>query len=49
MTDAAPTWLLSCGHEVPLLEHEEPDDRPRRPRMCPVCEKMRNVTGSAPV
>jgi hypothetical protein len=49
----AATWTLSCGHEIPLLEHERPDDRPRqpkmlrhmrpRPTMCPVCQKMRNV------
>lgn len=43
MPEPAPAWLLSCGHEVPLLKHEQPDDRPRRLRMCPGCEKMRNV------
>ncbi len=38
-----PTWLLSCGHRVPLLEHERPDEPPRRPRMCPVCRRLRVV------
>ena len=40
----APLWKLDCGHEIPLLEHERPDDPPRRPRLCPVCQKLRNVT-----
>ena len=27
MPEPAPaTWLLACGHEIPLLEHERPDD-----------------------
>ncbi|HXH87884.1 MAG TPA: hypothetical protein VNI55_04695 [Gaiellaceae bacterium] len=43
MPEKPPTWLLSCGHEVPLLEHERPDDPPRRPRMCPICQRLRNV------
>jgi hypothetical protein len=43
MSEPEPTWKLACGHEVPLLEHEHPDDRPRRPRMCPTCGKLRNV------
>ena len=41
--DAA-AWTLDCGHELPLLQHERPDDPPSRPRLCPVCRKMRNVT-----
>ena len=43
MAEPAPTWRLACGHEIPLLEHERPEDPPRRPRMCPVCQKLRNV------
>jgi hypothetical protein len=35
---------LDCGHEIPLLEQERPDDPPRRPPLCPVCRKMPNVT-----
>ena len=27
-------WLLSCGHTVPMLEHDRLEDPPRRPRMC---------------
>lgn len=38
------TWMLSCGHPVAMLEHSKPDDPPRRPRMCPTCQKLRNVT-----
>ncbi len=43
MPESPLTWLLSCGHEVPLLEHERPDEPPRRPRMCPVCRRLRVV------
>jgi hypothetical protein len=43
MAEPQPTWKLSCGHEIPLLEHQRPDDPPRRPRMCPTCGKLRNV------
>jgi hypothetical protein len=38
---------LSCGHSVPMLEHDRPDDPPRRPRVCAVCPKQRNVVGLA--
>ena len=37
-------WLLSCGHSVPMLDHDRPEDPPRRPRMGPVCQALRNVT-----
>ena len=30
MPDAGPMWTLSCGHTIPLLEHERPADPPRR-------------------
>jgi len=40
-------WELSCGHEVDALEHDREDDPPRRPRMCPTCQKLRNVVGAA--
>lgn len=39
-----PTWKLDCAHEINMLEHERPDDPPRRPLMCPVCQSLRNVT-----
>jgi len=32
-------WILSCGHLVPMREHERPDEPPRRPRMCPDLQK----------
>ena len=38
------TWTLDCGHEIPLLKHEQHDDPPRRSRICPICQKMQNVT-----
>lgn len=38
--DPERTWLLRAGTRFPLLEHERPDDRPRRPHMCPVCQKV---------
>ena len=41
--DTKLTWLLSCGHEIPLLEDDRPNDPPRRPRMCEICGKLRNV------
>ena len=28
-----------------MLEHDH-DDPPRRPRMCPTCQKLRNVEGA---
>ena len=37
-------WRLECGHDVPLLEDERPDEPPRRPRLCPVCGKLRKGT-----
>lgn len=44
---SASTWQLTWGHEVPLLdEHERPDKPPRRPRMCPVCQRLRNVANA---
>lgn len=44
MPEPARRWLLACGHEIPLLDHERPDD-PASPaaRMCLVCGKLRNV------
>ena len=24
------SWKLSCGHTVPFLEHDKPDDPPRQ-------------------
>lgn len=44
MTEA---WLLSCGHTIPMLEHDRPEEPPRRLRMCPTCQKLRNVEGAA--
>jgi hypothetical protein len=43
VSEAAATWKLDCGHELPLLERERPDEPPRQPRLCPVCHKLRNV------
>ena len=40
-------WELSCGHEVEGLEHERDSDPPSRPRICPVCQTLRNVTSDA--
>ena len=42
-----PLWMLSCGHPVAKLEHDKESEAPRRPRMCPVCQKLRNVVGAA--
>lgn len=48
---AEKTWILGCGHEAPLTEAELAAvavgriQIPRRPRRCPVCEKMRDVAG----
>jgi len=39
-------WELSCGQKIEALEHDKADDPPRRPRMCPVCQKLRNVVGA---
>jgi hypothetical protein len=36
-------WQFSCGHDVETLEHAKASELPRRPRMCPVCQKPRNV------
>ena len=41
--DVTPTWLLACGHSIPLLEHERPEEPPERPRMCPICGKLREI------
>jgi hypothetical protein len=38
-------WQLSCGYEVEALEHDKQEELPRRPRMCPTCQKLRNVVG----
>ncbi|MEO5574949.1 MAG: hypothetical protein ABIR67_02430 [Gaiellaceae bacterium] len=38
------TWLLTCGHKIPMLEHDRRGKPPARPRICPVCEKPRNVS-----
>lgn len=43
MPESPLTWLLWCGHAVPLLEHERPKRPPHRPRMCPICQRLRNV------
>ena len=40
-------WKLSFGHEVEGLAHDKASDPPRRPRMCPTCQKLRNVIGAA--
>ena len=37
------SWTLECGHEVPVLPHEQPDEPPLRPRMCLKCGEMRKV------
>jgi hypothetical protein len=29
------------------LEHDKESEPPRRPRMCQVCQKLRNVVGAA--
>lgn len=42
--EPALVWLLECGHEVPVLEDEQPDEPPRRPRLCLDCGKLRKVT-----
>jgi hypothetical protein len=42
--EPALVWVLECGHEVPVLEDEQPDEPPRRPRLCLVCGKLRKVT-----
>lgn len=39
-------WELSRGHDVEALEHDKETDPPYRPRMCPVCETLRNVVGA---
>ena len=44
MPEPAPTWLLACGHEIPLMDHERPNEPPTRPRMCPICGKLRTVS-----
>lgn len=42
-------WKLSCGHRLPMLEHEVenavPGKWPERPRICPTCGKPRAITG----
>ena len=38
--EPAPTWLLACGHEIPLLEHRR---RHKPPRRCPVCGAVQHV------
>ena len=43
MPDPALVWLLECGHDVRLVEHERPDEPPQRPRLCPLCGKLRRV------
>ena len=40
-------WELSFGHVVDALEHDKEDETPRHPRMCPVCQKLRDVIGIA--
>jgi hypothetical protein len=40
-------WMLSCGREVDALEHDKETDPPRRLRMCPTSQKLRNVVGAA--
>jgi hypothetical protein len=42
-----PEWLLSCGHRIPLLEHESAGELPRRPRMCETCGRPRHVEAPA--
>ena len=46
-------WLLSCGHAVRMTATEIERSQtgtlelPRRPRMCPVCQRPRNVEDTA--
>jgi hypothetical protein len=46
-------WLLACGHTIrfTIAEFERRDagtlEPPRRPRMCPVCGRPRNVQTAA--
>ena len=44
MSDPPCTSLAArLRHEILLLEHERPDEPPDRPRMCPICWKLRNA------
>ena len=38
---------MSCGHEVEALERDKESEPPNPPRMCPTCQKMRDVVGPA--
>lgn len=42
------TWLLSCGHEIPLLRHHNAAELPFQRRMCPVCRLARPVVEYVP-